>query len=102
MEKIRGELTALSSEVTQKNQQLEANQLLLQEKEQEYSNLVNKINAVTIQLSRSKTELASALEEHAQTMIALNKGQVDLAQAKSDIVWHLKQRKGSWIRALPI
>lgn len=86
MEKIRGELTALSSEVTQKNQQLEANQLLLQEKEQEYSNLVNKINAVTIQLSRSKTELASALEEHAQTMIALNKGQVDLAQAKSDIV----------------
>ncbi|HWR42817.1 DUF3084 domain-containing protein [Sporomusa sp.] len=86
MEKIRGELTALSSEVTQKNQQLEVNQLLLQEKEQEYSNLVNKINAVTIQLSRSKTELASALEEHAQTMIALNKGQVDLAQAKSDIV----------------
>ncbi|SMC43881.1 DUF3084 domain-containing protein [Sporomusa malonica] len=85
MEKLRTELTTLSSEVVQKNQQLEANHLVLQSKEEEYSNLVNKINSVTIQLSHSRTELASALEQHDQTMAALSKGQVDLAQAKSDI-----------------
>lgn len=85
MEKIRAELTALSSEVTQKNRQLEDNQLLLQAKEQEYNHLVSQINAVTNQLSHARTELVNALEEHDQTMTALTKGQVDLAKAKTDI-----------------
>ncbi|SDD67826.1 DUF3084 domain-containing protein [Sporomusa acidovorans] len=85
MEKIRGELTALSSEVTQKNRQLEDNQLLLQAKEQEYNHLVSQINAVTNQLSHARTELVNALEEHDQTMAALTKVQVDLAKANTDI-----------------
>ncbi|WP_425058194.1 Chromosome partition protein Smc [Sporomusa carbonis] len=85
MEKLRAELTTLSAEVNQKNEQLEANQLLLQEKEQEFSNLVSRTAAITSKLADVRTQLASVIEQRDQTMAALSKAQEDYNNAHSDL-----------------
>lgn len=85
MEKLRAELTALAVEVNEKNEQLEANQLLLQAKEQEYSNLVSRTAALTNKLADVRTQLTSVIEQREQTTAALSRVQEDYDKAHSDL-----------------
>lgn len=85
MEKLRAELSVLSSEVEQKNQQLEANRLLLQEKEKEYFSLVIRVDEALNQLAKLETELAGAIEQRDQTMAALARTQADYDSARTDL-----------------
>lgn len=85
MEKLRAELSVLSSEVEQKNQQMEANRLLLQEKEKEYFSLVIRVDEALNQLAKLETELAGAIEQRDQTMAALARTQADYDSARTDL-----------------
>lgn len=85
MEKLRAELVNLAAEVSQKNEQLEANRLLLQEKGQEYDNLVNNTAAITAKFADVRTQLTSVIEQRDQTTAALNKIQMDYDKAHSDL-----------------
>lgn len=85
MEKLRAELTMLSAEVEQKNQQLEANQLLLQVKEKEYAGLVQQVDEALKQLGKLETELSGAIAQRDQTMAALARTQADYDNARGDL-----------------
>ena len=85
MDKLRTELMALSIELAQKNEQLEASQVLLKEKEQAYATLISSTDAMTNQLLSTKLQLNDVLEQHEQTMEALGEIQGDYNQALSDL-----------------
>jgi uncharacterized protein (DUF3084 family) len=85
MEKLSAELTTLSSEVSQKNEQLEANRLLLQEKEREYTTLVSRVDSALNQLATLEDDLGRALEQRDQTMAALARVQDDYNNARGDL-----------------
>jgi len=77
MEHLRAGLGALATEVSQKNDELAANQLLLQTKEQEYNGLVTNIADVTHQLADAREQLADTVEQRDQTRLALHETQED-------------------------
>lgn len=85
MEKLRGELTSLSAEVDQKNEELEANQLLLNAKEEEYNNLVSRTAVVTSQLANVRAQLDSVIEQRNQATVALSKAREDYSNARKDL-----------------
>jgi len=77
MEHLRAGLGTLAAEVSQKNDELAANQLLLQTKEQEYNGLVTNIADVTHQLADAREQLADTVEQRDQTRLALHETQED-------------------------
>jgi uncharacterized protein (DUF3084 family) len=85
MEKLREELGTLSTEVQMKNKELDANRLLLQEKEKEYTGLVSRVDAAMSQLTTLETDLASAIEQRDATIVALARTQNDYNAARGDL-----------------
>lgn len=85
MEKLRAELSVLSSEVDEKNKQLAANQALLQVKEEEYSGLMRHVDEAMNQLAKLETELSGAIAQRDQTMAALARVQADYDNARGDL-----------------
>lgn len=85
MEKLRAELVALSAEVDEKNQKLEANRLLLQVKEEEYTSLVQHVDEALNQLAKLQAELSGAIAQRDQTMAALARTQADYDSARGDL-----------------
>lgn len=75
MDHLRADLETLTAEVSQKNDELAANQLLLQTKEQEYDGLVTNITDVTHQLANAREQLADTIEQRDQTRLALHETQ---------------------------
>ncbi|WP_333595825.1 DUF3084 domain-containing protein, partial [Anaerospora hongkongensis] len=75
MDHLRDDLKTLAAEVNQKNDELAANQLLLQMKEQEYNNLVTNIADVTYQLADAREQLADTVDQRNQTRLALHETQ---------------------------
>lgn len=75
MDHLRADLETLTAEVSQKNDELAANQLLLQTKEQEYDGLVTNIADVTHQLADAREQLADTIEQRDQTRLALHETQ---------------------------
>jgi uncharacterized protein (DUF3084 family) len=86
MENLKNELSVLSSEVTGKNKELEANRLLLMEKEREYVGLMGRVDAALTQLSSLKNELIRTIEQRDRTMEALASAQHDYQTASGDLV----------------
>jgi len=86
MDKLKNELSVLSSEVTNKNQELEANRLLLMEKEREYVDLMGRVDAALTQLSTLENELARTIEQRDRTMEALASAQHDYQTASGDLI----------------
>jgi uncharacterized protein (DUF3084 family) len=77
MEHLRAGLGTLAAEVSQKNDELAANQLLFQMQEQEYNGLVTNIAHVTHQLADAREQLADTVEQRDQTRLALHETQED-------------------------
>ncbi len=75
MDHLRADLETLTAEVSQKNDELAANKLLLQTKEQEYDGLVTNIADVTHQLADAREQLADTIEQRDQTRLALHETQ---------------------------
>lgn len=86
MEKLRTELSTLSSEVDQKNRQLEESRALLQVKEKEYADLVRQVDEALNQLAKLEMELSGAIAQRDQTMAALARTQEDYNNARGDLL----------------
>lgn len=85
MEKLRAELSGLSTEVDEKNQQLAAYRDLMQVKEQEYAGLTRQVDEAMLQLAKLETELSSAIAQRDETMAALARIQADYDMARGDL-----------------
>lgn len=86
MDKLKNELSVLSSEVSSKNTELEANRLLFQEKEREYVSLMGRVDTALSQLSSLESELSQTINQRDRTMAALASTQHDYQTASGDLV----------------
>lgn len=85
MDALKQQLTVLSHEVKDKNQELAVNQQQLQQKEAEYASLSQKLTAINTQLAQARQELDQVTAQRDAAAAALDKARADYAQAQQDL-----------------
>lgn len=94
MEELKARLSALSTDVANKNQELEASRAELEAKTKEYSGLTAKIKETTAQLAAITGELARVTTERDRTAASLAKVQADYVAAKGDLTKAANEIRG--------